>query len=742
MRMMRRTDHRFSATFSGIAVLCTMLALGTPQFAAATEPTSTETPSTSPLPESDYTTRSACTAPEPGHAGCLAVELVPHTSTAQAHTHPLGMSRSRPIQAATPQEGSFGLRPQDLRDAYFPGKTELPDAPASEPQTIALIDAYNDPNARADLETYEKAFGLNKCSAATNACFEQLNQEGESTNLPFPASETARKEELAVCEDRHETTKKREDACNRVSEAEGWAVEISTDIEVSRAVCQNCKILLVEADSAEYSNLESAENTAAALATEVSNSWGGQEEGSDSQAFNHPGTVITAAAGDDGYLNWTEAATAKEAEEHGEKTGYFVGADYPASSPHVVAVGGTSLTVSDGTRQSETVWNEDPDPEDENEGAGGGGCSEYLTAQPWQQKVPDWSRVGCGPNRAVSDVSADADPYTGVAVYDSVPTFHENATGKVVNTPLEWWPIGGTSVASPIIASMFALAGGAHGVSYPAETLYAHMETAALYDVTKGGNGKCDDIYTSCSGSLNKLNSAFPFDCGEGSLICNAAPGCGDEYYDGPVGVGTPNEIAAFEPGSLPALTKPKCEQKSNPSKEPPPSEPPISEEGGATGSHSENPKEGESQAGENPGGTPPGGSSPVSPGGASQSATGSSVTTTGSATMPVPQISALALTQNARAALRRARLHVGQLAFSFKLSSAATVRLEVSVRSRSHPGARERWRMLPGSLTFAAIRGLNRRELHGSSRLGVGVYRLLLIPTGGKASSIVVRVP
>src|SRR6202042_2716974 len=101
----------------------------------------------------------------------------------------------------------------------------------------------------------------------------------------------------------------------------------------------------------------------------------------------------------------------------------------------------------------------------------------------WQRAVPDWSQVGCGSKRAVADVSADADPYTGVAVYDSVPSVHE-ANGRVVNTPLEWWPIGGTSVASPIIASMFALAGGSHEVPYPAATLYSHLETTGFYDVT------------------------------------------------------------------------------------------------------------------------------------------------------------------------------------------------------------------------------------------------------------------
>ncbi len=312
----------------------------------------------SPLPASDYTVRHVCAAPAPGYAGCLALELVPQTAAARAHTHPLGMTRSAPIVAAEAAESVFGLRPQDLHSAYFPG--EVPDAPASEPQTIALVDAYDDPNAEADLKVYDKEFALGELPKCTTGeasnCFEKVNQNGKAAPLPSAEGE----------------------------EAEGWALESATDIEVAHAVCQNCRIMLVEANSAEYTDLEAAENTAVTLgATEVSNSWGGGEPPFDSGAFQHSGTVITAAAGDNGYLNWTEAEEAK--------SGYFAGADYPASSPHVVAVGGTKLTLSGGARQSETVWN---DAEEAN-GAAGGGCSERFTAQPWQREVPDWASVGC-----------------------------------------------------------------------------------------------------------------------------------------------------------------------------------------------------------------------------------------------------------------------------------------------------------------------------------------------------------
>jgi hypothetical protein len=737
MGYVEHAGHGGAARFWLLAVLCLTLVLGASSVASGA--------ALSPLPESDYATRNACSAPAPGYAGCLALELIPHTSAATAHKHPLGMTRSSPISSVSAAEGSYGLRPQDLRNAYFPADTELPEAPTS--QTIALVDAYNDPSARTDLEAYESEFGLTKCPAASNSCFEQVNQQGGNA-LPFPENEAARRTELATCENRHKPVREREAACENVAEAEGWAVEISTDIEVARAVCQNCKILLVEASAPSYRDLEEGEETAVKLgATEISNSWGGPQEGSNGDAFDHPGTVITAAAGDYGYLNWTEAEAAEAAKQANEQTNYFVGADYPASSPDVVAVGGTKLTLEDGTRKSETVWNEDPDLEDTDAGAGGGGCSETFTAPSWQQAVPDWSQVGCGSKRAVADVSADADPYTGVAVYDSVPSFHEVANGETVNTPLEWWPIGGTSVASPIIASMFALAGGAHAVPYPAATLYSHLETTGLYNITEGGNGRCRDIYVSCAGSLEPLSPEFAFDCGEGSLICNAAPGCGDQYYDGPTGVGAPAGIEAFKPGPIPLIAKPECVTKSEPSKEK--SKPGEGGSSGGSGTTTTGNGSGGGQEGSNskvsktePSGTqtttgpaqqPPGGATP----GDSTTKPGSSPTGTATQT---PRIIVLKLTANARAALHSDRVLVAQVAFSCTLSRAANMHVTLAMQIRSSGGAH--WRTLHSSLTFAAIRGVNRRRLHGSGTLPPGIYRLTLTPVGGVARSLTIRVP
>jgi hypothetical protein len=684
---------RISATvvlgLPGVVACCSLLS---PALATAS--------TVSPLPASDYTVRPVCAAPAPGHAGCLAMRLVPVTAAARAHTHPLGMTRSAPIRAGSAAESADGLRPGDLRDAYFPG--EQPEAPASEPQTIALVDAYDDPNAEADLEVYDHEFGLPPCTEA-NGCFKKVNQKGETGHPPSAVGEREKEE------------------------AEGWALEISTDIEVAHAVCQNCRILLVETNSAAFPDLEAAEDTAVTLgATEVSNSWGGEEPPSDSEAFKHPDTVITAAAGDGGYLNWTEA---KEAKSGGE-SGYFAGADYPASSPHVIAVGGTSLTLSGGARRSETTWNDG-----EANGAGGGGCSERFIAQPWQREVSDWTTIGCGSKRAVADVSADADPLTGVAVYDSVPyPEEEEEEGKKVTRELNWVPIGGTSVASPIIASMFALAGGAHKVEYPAETLYSHIGPTSLYDVTAGGNGKCDGVYSTCSGSMSPLS---PFDCGKPALICNAAPG-----YDGPTGVGTPNGIAAFKPSDEEA--KRQTEERQREEKQ---RQEKLREEE----RQREEKRKAEERSAGSGGGSTTGAGGNIGAGGSASTGAGQtsgvgggavseeegSSAATGKATI---RLSAFALTPSALVALNRVRPKVFAVAFAFTLSAAARVRATLAkrVRVRGH----NQWELLPAdSLTFTAAKGRNHRRLANRGALTPGRYRLTLTPQHGSARSLIFQI-
>ena len=239
-----------------------------------------------PVFAAGYIERAACSAPAPGHAACLGVRLVPLNSTPEPP----------------------GLSPQQLHKAY-----ELP-TESAEPQTIAIVDAYDDPHAEADLGVFDQQYGLPACTHA-NGCFSKVDQQGLSAPLPAVNGE--------------------------------WSIEISTDIQVAHSLCENCHIVLVEAESDIFPNLETAEDTAAALLQaaspagtttgEISNSWGGEEPASDSSAFNHPGIVITASSGDEGYLNWDDY---EERNEPGSP--YFDGASYPASSPRVVAVGGTS----------------------------------------------------------------------------------------------------------------------------------------------------------------------------------------------------------------------------------------------------------------------------------------------------------------------------------------------------------------------------------------------------------------
>ncbi len=655
------------------------------------------------LPVSDYVARPVCHSPAPGRAGCLAVRLEAKTALLRARIQAVA-AQDIPAQdiAARPSPqtplakasqcaalyASSCLTPQNLQQAYFPD--EAPDAPASEPQTVALVDAYNNLNAEADLNTYSGEFGLPACTRE-NGCFTKVGEGGSESALPFPSS----KSELEAFAG---GTKRRRE---KAEEAEGWALETDTDIEVVHAVCQNCHILLVEASGPEYGELETAENAAVTLhASEISNSWGGPEGGGDSSAFNHPGIVIAAAAGDDGYLNWDQS------EEAGPS--YFEGADYPAVSPNVLSVGGTALELNaEGGWASEVPWSAAA----QGEGAGGSGCSGSLPAPGWQRSVPDWAQVGCGTYRANADVSADADPSTGVNVYDSTPYPEE---GKTV-VP-NWVPIGGTSVATPMVTAMFALVGGAHGIAYPAETLYEHLGGPDLHDVTSGGNGACDGNYASCTGSL-----ASPLDCGEGAWICNATVG-----YDGPTGVGTPDGLAAFKPTSSVAKGG-EGEPQTNPP------EGPGQPQGGAPGAGV--------KGGEGSGALPLGGTSSSSAGNG-QSKTSGGAPDDSRLGSVAPRILAVALTAKAQAAtrldaLRTGELRIAQIVFSLRMTRGGTVRVALAKRV----GGRAHWRNLHYTFGFVAAKGLSHHRLRAGVKLAPGTYRLLLTPTGGTTRSLVFRV-
>ncbi len=457
----------------------------------------------------------ACTLAEAGHATCFAVrrvEVKEGTPGARSYRLPAGAVSTDQarggIRATIGPSG--GLTPSDLATAYgF-------DSAAATSQKVAIIDVYNDPKIDADLQTFDSEYGLSACSTS-NGCLQVVNQEGGST---LPPDDTS-----------------------------GWSVEDSLDVETVHSVCQGCKILLVEAGSSAISSLTAAVHEAVALrATEISNSYGwpeGAATPADEAAYDHPGIVITASAGDDGYYDF-------------DLYGAVDQPDAPASFNTVVAVGGTSLLLNQtGARQSESVWNDNGtadyderlmsnvEGELEPLGATGGGCSTMIPAKAWQTSLGVWASTGCGSHRLVSDISADADYLTGLDIYDSYA-----CSGKSC-TPAGWNTIGGTSLASPIIAAMFGLAGGSHGVSYPALTLYGHLGSPSLHDITSGGNGYCDGEGAAQCGDPNTLGigavdcdyPAAGADPTIGDRACDALPG-----YDGPTGVGTPKGLGAFAP--------------------------------------------------------------------------------------------------------------------------------------------------------------------------------------------------
>ncbi len=452
---------------------------------------------TSPLEVRYAKVREICPHARPHGARCMGLRLVPARKNAPG-------ARAYVLAAGARSKGpAGGLTPADLASAYG----FVASAGGSE-QTVALVDAFDDPDIEADLGTFDSQYGLPACTSE-NGCFTKVSQTGSTTELP---------------------------------EGEpGWALEISLDVETVHSVCPNCKILLVEANSESTSDLAAAVDEAVALgATEVSNSYGFLESelgASEAAAYNHPGVVITASAGDSGWDDWDYAFEfAFEEEEPPVAPGE---PDAPASLPSVVAVGGTSLRLtSKGTRKSETVWNDSGPPADDFKkfkrlSATGSGCSTLFTAPSWQEDAEGWASTGCGDKRLDNDIAADADPYTGFDLYDSYSGSEEAGLG--------WITIGGTSLSSPLVSALYALAGGSHGVSYPAATLYEHLgQASALYDVTEGGSGYCDGEAEGPCGEP-KVNEEYgPVDC-LGTSACDAAVG-----FDGPSGVGAPIGLVAF----------------------------------------------------------------------------------------------------------------------------------------------------------------------------------------------------
>jgi subtilase family serine protease len=377
-----------------------------------------------------------------GVAGCHAVQLVnPAANWHGLHLRGIGPDRGAGKRPGGGGEGTTpsGYYPADLQSAYGLSGATGPSAVDGGSQTVAIVDAYDDPNAQADLNHYRAYFKLPACAGG---CFAKVNQQGEAGN--YPTANTS------------------------------WSQEISLDLDMVSAVCPNCKILLVEAKSATFANLGAAAEYAAGNANAVSNSYGGSEFSGElayDSYYHHAGVAVTASAGDSGY-----------------------GAEYPAASPFVTAVGGTTLVRASNERGfKETVWS-----------GTGSGCSAYEPNPGWQ---PVTSLCG---RRTVADAAADANPNTGVAVYD---TYGQSG----------WLVFGGTSVSSPIIASVYALAGNATTLT-GAGRLYLAASQSALDKIAEGANARRCSVY-----------------------LCNAADGLFSEFgYNGPTGEGAPNGIAGF----------------------------------------------------------------------------------------------------------------------------------------------------------------------------------------------------
>ena len=364
---------------------------------------------------------------------------------ARCHAHLVTDSRGAAHALTRDGRGHLGAAPNAPKPTYVvPAQVRAAyniTGAGSPSTTVAIVDAYGYPNAEADLANFRAQFGLGPCTTA-NGCLRIVNQGG-GTSIPYPSNT-------------------------------GWDIEQAADLDTVSTMCPGCKILLVESSSANLNALGAAVRTAASMGAHViSNSYGGGEIGSNpfESAYNFPGIAVTASTGDSGY-----------------------GAQFPATSPHVIAVGGTTLNMRDLTRQSETVWN-----------GAGSGCSAVYAEPTWQ--TPSHANMAnntlCS-MRMEADVSADADPNTGVVFYMNIPPY---APGFYI--------VGGTSISNQIIAGIYGERGDA--VNY-ASGIYIH--SSALFDITSGTNA--------------------PPSCGA-TYFCVAGKG-----YDGPTGLGTPNGDTAF----------------------------------------------------------------------------------------------------------------------------------------------------------------------------------------------------
>ena len=396
-----------SAAVCGAVILtlaaCGSGASGVALPAAGTGPASTTGIERNPFTPGPNLRRACPVSTEPGMVRCLVLIRTDRSPT---------------------QTQVSGHTPADIVSAY-----NLPSSTSGSGQTVAIVDAFDNPNAESDLAVYRANFGLPACSSS-NGCFAKLNENGKPGPYPRPDA--------------------------------GWAVEESLDVDMVSAVCPNCHIILMEGKTSSSKSLGSAVDEAVKMGvTIVSNSYIGYGKQNDKSApyYDHPGVIMTAAGGDEGY-----------------------GIGEPAGFPAVVSVGGTNLSQGGGSRGwTETTWS-----------GTGSGCER-------KQAKPSWQTDNGCKGRTMNDVAAVA---ADMALYDTYPSGG-------------WFTVDCTSIATPVIAGVYALAGNANTLN-AAQSLYA--KGASLFDITSGANGSCSPSY-----------------------LCTAGPG-----YDGPTGNGTPNGVSAF----------------------------------------------------------------------------------------------------------------------------------------------------------------------------------------------------
>lgn len=409
-------------------------------------------PAIAQQPSWSHRDQRVCSQPGADQARCASI-----ARTIYRNGRPFQARTKAELAAAAAAAGVGYFHGADLRTAYGIAVDQIGDPS----KVIAIVDAYDDPNAFTNLTRFRTDQGFTEiqsctlsqltglASSAGSPCFAKVNQTG-GTSLPRRNN--------------------------------GWANEIDLDLQAASVICPMCSILLLEARSASIGNLGTAVTTASNTphVVAISNSYGvsGDYPQSVAPAWNTAaagGIAVMASTGDGGY-----------------------GPEFPASSTNVIAVGGTTVAVDgSGVRSSETAWS-----------GTGSGCSVYNTAPPWQTITPD----PCAGNKALADLSADADPSSGLAVY----TTYNGTTG--------YWIFGGTSLSSPLMAALYAMQGGYDGSTLAGQ--YAWASGTPYFDVTSGSNGSCSP-----------------------SVLCNAGDG-----WDGPTGLGSIS-VAPSAPPTLTTIT-------------------------------------------------------------------------------------------------------------------------------------------------------------------------------------------